>query len=632
MPDSNELKGKSISDAETQGATNKLMEDVFSLGRFETLVYARQYEPATHELMRLLRMLDATYGVLDQRFQASITADLPAADVDLHVFNRICCALTALFSDPAFSLTAQGSSQLFLLHRWVSTLFATTPFRNADHILRALNLKGPDAAEVTVREDQLVKFCILYTPNSEISLDIDAVWAFDRNMAASLACALLSPRFLGTPAAHGKREMLLHWLTSKLDQIEDIDLLPVGILHDVYMHCSYADDTNKHAIKASINRLIRKKLVQQELCDIPLEPKERAPDEKPLMLVVLEWFTGSHSVYRTHSASIDAARQQFRVVGVGWSEHVDDLARKAFDEFIPVEGSVVPFIRDLADRLRPDLVYYPSFGMFPLTIFLTNLRLAPVQVVSYGHPATSQSPFIDYFVLPEDWVGSPSCFSERLLPLPAGAMPFVPTASCIDLLPNLRRAPETIRIAVCATTMKLNPRFMRTLGQIQQQSKRPIEIHFYLGMSQGAVYLEARQFIQVYLPNAVINGFLPYAEYMKRINDCDLFLNPFPFGNTNGIVDVASLGMVGVCKTGPEVLEHIDEAMFARLGLPDWLVAQTEEEYVQAALKLIADDQLRLSLRRKMLAGEGAKTFYQGQPELFGQAFLELLPGKAEGL
>ena len=37
------------------------------------------------------------------------------------------------------------------------------------------------------------------------------------------------------------------------------------------------------------------------------------------------------------------------------------------------------------------------------------------------------------------------------------------------------------------------------------------------------------------------------------LNDMDMFLSPFPFGNTNGIVDAFTAGLPGVCKTGREV-------------------------------------------------------------------------------
>lgn len=44
---------------------------------------------------------------------------------------------------------------------------------------------------------------------------------------------------------------------------------------------------------------------------------------------------------------------------------------------------------------RPDMVYYPSIGMDPNIIALVNLRLAPIQIISLGHPATSNTDTID---------------------------------------------------------------------------------------------------------------------------------------------------------------------------------------------------------------------------------------------
>ena len=48
---------------------------------------------------------------------------------------------------------------------------------------------------------------------------------------------------------------------------------------------------------------------------------------------------------------------------------------------------------------------------------------------------------------------------------------------------------------------------------------------------------------------------------------------------------MVTLGLVGVCKTGAEVHEHIDEGLFKRLGLPEWLIANTVDEYVERAIR-----------------------------------------------
>jgi predicted O-linked N-acetylglucosamine transferase (SPINDLY family) len=113
---------------------------------------------------------------------------------------------------------------------------------------------------------------------------------------------------------------------------------------------------------------------------------------------------------------------------------------------------------------------------------------------------------------------------------------------------------------------------------------------------------------------------------MKVIAGCDMFLNPFPFGNTNGIVDTVWAGLVGVCKTGREVHEHIDEGMFRRLGFPEWTIAGTTQDYKAAALRLIENESERRDLART-LAGKKAieKLIFKGRPEILGERIQALL-------
>jgi predicted O-linked N-acetylglucosamine transferase (SPINDLY family) len=104
-----------------------------------------------------------------------------------------------------------------------------------------------------------------------------------------------------------------------------------------------------------------------------------------------------------------------------------------------------------------------------------------------------------------------------------------------------------------------------------------------------------------------------------------MFINPFPFGNTNGIIDTVSAGLVGVCKTGPEVHEHIDEGLFSRLGLPKWLVAKTVDEFVTAAIRLATNHDERVFLR-KVHAGVGkVDLLFKGRPQFMGEMILKLL-------
>lgn len=111
---------------------------------------------------------------------------------------------------------------------------------------------------------------------------------------------------------------------------------------------------------------------------------------------------------------------------------------------------------------------------------------------------------------------------------------------------------------------------------------------------------------------------LSYPAYLQVINQCDLFINPFPFGNTNGIVDTVRQGLPGVCLSGSEVHEHIDEGLFRRLGLAEELITHNIAEYIAVTVRLINDTDWRNSLRQQLLAIQPDSVLFTGKPEQFG--------------
>lgn len=598
----------------------------FSINKFEYLCYRGEHEKAGRELVALLGRIDSHYGVMmdiDEWAQSGEARDI----MDDHLLTRMTSAISSLITDPEFRITDHGGALLLQFQRWLAAMFAASPFRNADHILRTLGLDEDARNSLQLRTSELRKFQLFYLPESEVRLDWDVFWAHDKVVTAGLALAMMSSRFLGTPSAHSKRELLLRWLPERLDQIESLDKLPMGVLHDVYMHCSYADIPSKHDIKKPINTLIRRKLSTLGIFDVtraPAEPREG----KPVVLVVLEWFSMNHSIYRTHSQTMVAMRDKFHVIGMGYGDRVDDAGKEVFHEFIPIEGRNVwehaQHIRDISEKHQAQIAYMPSVGMFPITMVLGCLRVAPLQMMALGHPATTHGHAMDYVVVEEDYVGDDACFSEKLLKLPSDGMPYRPPATLLELKlpPKVREAnPAKVKIAVAATTIKLNPGFLETCATLVRTSKVPVEFHFLVGQASGLVFPQIRNLLRRIIGDAaVVHKHQNYHAYMKVIAQCDMFLNPFPFGNTNGIVDTVWTGIIGVCKTGREVHEHIDEGMFRRLGFPEWTIAQTKEAYIEAALRLIQNHDERNALSDS-LAGPQAieKLIFKGRPEILGE-------------
>lgn len=612
-----------------------MTDQVFSLEQFEYRCYTRDHEAAASDLVRLLQLIDRNYGRLSEQFSLCVSPAISPSELENHVLTRLASAITALFSDPGFHISPDGFGQLINLQRWLSSLFAASAFVNGDHILRSLNLLGHNTTDYRLAEQDLVKFCILYSPESELPLDVELLWARNPMLAVALFMALLSPRFLGTPAAHSKREALLAWLPERLDQIDSLDVLPISVLHDVYMHCSYADLPERHRIKASINRLIERKLDSVGLHHLPLG--RGAVDngsKKPLMLVLVEWFSGAHSIYRTHSRTLEAARRDFHVVGVGYAANVDDLGRQVFDEFVEFAEPDDLFaclgqLRDLARARQAQVFYMPSVGMFQITLFASNLRIAPLQVAALGHPATTASRHIDCISVEDDFVGDPGCFTERLLRLPPDGQPYRPSAIAVNLPRVMREEAAVVNIAVAATTMKLNPGFLATCqviaARILKQSGKRVHYHFLVGQAQGLLYPQLLRLVERYVHNATVYPHQSYQDYMTILNRCDLFLSPFPFGNTNGIIDALTVGLPGVCKTGPQVFEHIDEGLFRRVGLPEWTIAQTPEDYIQAAVRLATDYEARVVLYQHLATSDPLGTLFSGRAHALSEALLHEL-------
>ncbi|WP_329506050.1 adhesin [Haemophilus parainfluenzae] len=604
-----------------------------SVIRFEQEVAAKSYESACVELLDILSKIDSNFGGVEGieiDYPSQLNGELVQEKIK-HFCTRVAVAMSELFSNPQLDISEGGAQRFFSFQRWINMIFASSPFVNADHVLQAYN-RNPDKTNLfdfhlDNTKSSLIKFCILYLPESNINVNLDALWNLDPELCASLCFALQSPRFIGTEQSFSKRGTLLQWFPEKLATIENLNNIPSAISHDVYMHCSYDIAENKHWVKQALNQVIRRHLLQGGWVDRDVT-KLGERDGKPVMVILLEHFHSSHSIYRTHSTSMIAARERFHLIGVG-NDAVDAAGQAVFDEFHLLKGDNIfgklNELKEICEKNGAAVLYMPSIGMDLTTIFASNTRLAPVQVIALGHPATTHSDFIEYVIVEDDYVGSEKCFSEQLLRLPKDALPYVPSALAPQHVEyRLRENPEVVNIGIASTTMKLNPYFLAALKAIRDRANVKVHFHFALGQSSGVTHPYVERFIKSYLGNdATAHPHAPYDQYLRILHNCDMMVNPFPFGNTNGIIDMVTLGLVGVCKTGAEVHEHIDEGLFKRLGLPEWLIANTVDEYVERAIRLAENHQERLELRRHIIENNGLQTLFTGDPSPMGKVLLE---------
>jgi hypothetical protein len=600
-----------------------------SLAQFERLVASRNLIEALQTLHALLQAIDDRYGRLENVDVGNLG---PAAynDEELGVIfcTRFAAAMGRLIVDPEMTASAVDFERLILHHRWVDLIFSLSGFRSSDHLFPFLAKFGANG-EMTFEGSNFLRLLTILSMNSRVNIDLDQFWQANRVAAGVAFLQYISSRYVFSPRAFEFRERLLEWIPERLDEVK-LGSIILSRLPEVYMHCSYAITPKKHDIKAGLMRQMRRASLEAGCTEVSREMPDPIP-ERPTVVVVAEHFVQGHAVHRTHSRAIASLRERFRVVGVIYPDPLGTPIENFFDETIRLPTSdFLTIVRHLSNEIRarkPVLIFYLGVGMVPQVIGLASLRLAPIQCVSFGHTATTMSEAMDYFILPEDFVASPKTFSEKVLAVPKAAMPFAPR----PFTPIAKPAPDgTIRVAIPASTMKLNPPLFDAVAKIVAGAKSKVEVQFFPLAGTGLPYVDLMRVVRARIRGAEVFPEAPHEIYMQRLSRCDLFLCPFPYGNMNSIIDSFRFGMPGVCLDGAESHAHADAAFFARVGLPSELAAKTIPDYVATAIRLIDDADWRASCAKIVTAADVDAAFFQGDASLFCKTVADLVWSSAK--
>jgi len=594
-----------------------------SLAQFERLVARRDHPAALQLLSAILHAMDERYGRLDNvdlGYLASITDD---DEIALVFCTRFAAALGRLLTDTGFSLSAADYEKLLLHHRWIDLVFSLSGFRISDSFFHVLGA-GAGANQMTFEGENFLRLLLLLSLNSRIGVDFEQFWRANPVGAALAFLQYISSRYVFSSRAFEFRERLLEWLPDRLSDVK-FGSMTLARLPEIYMHCSYAVSPRKHAIKRPLMVQMRQACLDAGCVESEATLEERR-GERPTIVVVAEHLLPGHAVFRTHSKAVKSLRERFHVAGLIYPDPTGSEVADFFDEVIPAaSGEFMQGIRVMSEAIsarKPALVFYLGVGMVPHVIALASLRLAPVQCVSFGHTATTMSAAMDYFILPEDFVGSEDTFSEKVLGLPRAAMPFAPR----PFTPMPRPLPDgTVRVAIPASTMKLNPLLFDALARIAREVRTPTEFQFFPLAGTGLPYVELARVVKSRIPGAKVFPEAPHDTYMERLSRCDMFLCPFPYGNMNSIVDSFRLGLPGICLDGPEAHAHADVAIFARIGLPPELAAKTADEYVAATVRMIDDAGWRAHCSDIVQHADLDAAFFSGDARIFSQAIAALI-------
>jgi len=553
---------------------------------FERFVSARDFENSISQLRKVFSILETgKEGFGKQLGRVNAAAEQEA--------TCLAAAITNFLTDAEFTLTRTALIMFGQYKRVLSHTFEVSGYRGTAHFIRLFGEKHADGNITFKGRDVPKLFCGL-SLNALTEPLLNLFLRQKPDVSWPLVNGFLSEQVLWSPTAEVARSKILasgkHWenipVTTQL----------VRNFGPAYMGCSYADAPHKHDIKASMNVLVRRWLEEQGVTDIA-EPAggRRGVKRKPTLIVMAELYNSTHAMHRCYGPAIRSLKDRFKLIYMSAEGKCDEKLHYMFDKIddTKFEPANPKSFFDKAKSYRPDVVYYPSVGMRFISLLGSNLRLAPVQVMTYGHPATTNSPFIDYSMIVEGLIGDEDTISDTILYWSA-ARRYEVRPDAEPMVAAVRKDPEVVRIAVPAWSRKITPRFLAVCQRIQREASKPVEFYFFPN-GVGSLFQAVKRRVGGMM-RAKIFPRTNYNSYINTLGNCDIFLSTFPFGATNGILDAGPLGLPIVNLKGPEVHAINDSEMVSCMKQPEWLSADTVDGYVQAVLRLIKNNEERVAI------------------------------------
>jgi hypothetical protein len=508
------------------------------------------------------------------------TPTLSLSDQERATLNRFVNTFLTIFVQPDYVIPDAFIPQYITHNVTIANIVSLTPHQNTDPYLGILQLQTAN----------YVKMLTLYNGRSTLKIDRKVFFDIDPRIASLWWCQYAEMYRGGFISSDVCGQVADHF-----NQLDDRFILSAGV-EAVYFGCTYADGDRDRIVKTKINACARRSMNQ-----VPINPR---PNPRKIAVMSDCWKHG-HSVHRTLAEFVRPLRPDFHVTGIRSLISDQEFDASMFDATLKLE--VNNGVLDVGPLQNNEFaaIYYPDIGMTAPSIMLSNIRVAPLQLIGTGHPVSTWGSQIDYFVggqLTDRKDNPEQNYSERLLLLPGyGAVHQEPKYQ----KRGQKKAIDRIVVNCPAYAQKVNPNMVKTWARIVERTGDRLCVRLFAGgvLSTFNAYLPflIRMRMAVKSDKAVeVVPNLSYDVYMQAMEEGDLACDSFHFGGSNSVADSLHLRKPIVCLEGKYWYCRIGPAMLRDIGLENELVAKNEDEYVDKIVKLVTDDKYRAEVTKKL--------------------------------
>ena len=332
----------------------------------------------------------------------------------------------------------------------------------------------------------------------------------------------------------------------------------------------------------------------------------------PIQLGIVSAHFSSHPVWHAITKglllNLDPKLFEVHLFDLGKSADSETLiARKHCTSYTQDKKSLADWAQSIVDQ-NIEALLFPEIGMDPLTRELASLRLAPIQMASWGHPETTGLATIDYFISGEDLEpdNADENYSEKLIKLPNLGCFFessgvTPSTLAVEDLGLSRDQP----ILLCAgSPSKYSPENDEVLVEIAKRLGKCqfVFFDFQSGLTQILKQRLASCFQKNNLQLDEYVKFIPFQSkenFYALMRQSDLYLDTIGFSGFNTAMQAIECNLPVVTKEGEYMRGRLASSVLNKIAMNS-LIAQSNEAFIEIAADLILNKEKLLLIHSQL--------------------------------
>ena len=284
-------------------------------------------------------------------------------------------------------------------------------------------------------------------------------------------------------------------------------------------------------------------------------------------------------------------------------------AAQAFGKFVQGSLSVEQWCEVIKqDRLH--ILIFPEFGMDPMTIKLGCLRLAPIQMTSWGHPNTSGLPTIDFYLSSDlmELENAQECYTEKLVRLPNLSIYYTPLAIQPRSVSkkNIGIAEDEIMFWCCQSLFKylpqhddVFPRIAKELGKCKFVFIKYNKGEYVTEVFQQRLSCAFEEYGLNYQDYCIFLPGMDARTFAGTTAIADVFLDSIGWSGCNSTLEAIAQNIPVVTLPGDLMRARHTMAMLKMMGIEE-TIASSKEDYVKIAIRLGQNPEYRRCISQQI--------------------------------